>query len=303
MRKERGFFKPITEGVYIHAYNRTVTLGHLDAPFSADEKHMLRFIAEKFLVKYNLELICLVVMDNHFHMLLYCPPNKMTKEEAWKAYNSLHEKKFAKPIPEDDQRVKAVEENSNNISEFLREVQGEFSKWFNISRHYKRTGSLWGGRFKSQLIESDVYLWGCMKYIEMNPVRAGITKTPEEYPFSSYGRWTKEGEHPYENHFFQHISKLANSKVSVEDLRELMALEMKQMRVADTIAKLEDENKVKEAFELRDTIQAELTKKSYQFKAEIIVFSKEDFLTGHIIGSKKFIKEKYRRWARDKQTA
>ena len=156
---------------------------------------------------------------------------------------------------------------------------------------------------KSQLIESDVYLWGCMKYLEMNPVRAGITQTPEEYPHSSYGRWVANDQHPYQSHFFHHISKLANSKVSIDDLRELMALEMKQMKLADTIAKLEDENKVEKAFTLRRSIQEELKKKAYQLKAEIVLFSKENFLSGHIIGSKKFMKEKYRRWARGKQTA
>jgi len=142
-----------------------------------------------------------------------------------------------------------------------------------------------------------------MKYLEMNPVRAGITETPEEYPFSSYGGWNKEGQHPYQNNFFQHISKLANSKVSLEDLRDLMALEMKQMRLADTITKLEDENKVQEAFKLRGTLEEVLRQESYQSKAEIIVLSKEDFLSGHIIGSKEYIKEKYRRWAQDKQIA
>ena len=303
MRKEREFFKPKNEGVYLHVYNRTVTLGQLDFPFSKDEKHMLNFFAEKFLVKYNIELISLVIMSNHFHMLIYCPPNKMNDEEACAAYNNLHEKKFAKPIPLEDQRVKVVVENSNNVSEYMREVQGEFSKWFNKSRPYKRKGSLWEDRFKSQLIESDVYLWGCMKYLEMNPVRAGITQTPEEYPFSTYGRWHKEGQHPYQNKFFQHISKLSNSKVSLEEIRELMALEMKQMRLADTIDKLEDENQIQEAFKLRETLQEELNQKSYELKTEIITFSKEDFLSGHIIGSKDYIKEKYRRWAKDKQSA
>ncbi|MCM8526310.1 MAG: transposase [Lentisphaeraceae bacterium] len=303
MRKEREFFKPKNEGVYLHVYNRTVTLGQLDFPFSKDEKHMLRYFAEKFLIKYNIELISLVVMGNHFHMLIYCPPNKMNPQEACLVYNKLHEKKLMKPIPEDDQRIQAVVENSNNCSEYMREVQGEFSKWFNKSRPYKRKGSLWEDRFKSQLIESDVYLWGCIKYLEMNPVRAGITQNPEEYPYSSFGLWNKSGSHPYQNHFFKHISKLANSKVSIEDLRELMTLEMKQMKLADAIANLEDVNKMEEAQQLRVTLLEELKKKSYTLNAEVIVFSKEDFLSGHVIGSKKFIKEKYRRWVRHKQTA
>jgi len=303
MRREREFFKPNNDGVYLHIYNRTVTLGQLDFPFSNDEKHMLRFIAEKFLIKYNIELISLVIMSNHFHMLVYCPATKMQIEDACIAYNKLHKKKFVKPIPIEDQRIKVLAENSNNISEYLREVQGEFSKWFNKSRPYKRKGSLWEDRFKSQLIESDVYMWGCLKYLEMNPVRAGITRTPEDYSFSSSGGWHNIGEHPYQNHFFKHISKLANSKVSLEEIRELMSLEMQQMELAGTITKLESQDQLIEANKLKKTLQEELRNKSYHLKAEIIVFSKEDFLSGHIIGSKDFIKEKYRQWVRDKESA
>ncbi len=47
-------------------------------------------------------------------------------------------------------------------------------------------GHLWQDRFKSKLIERDDYLIQCGKYIELNPVRAGIVFRPEEYRFSSY---------------------------------------------------------------------------------------------------------------------
>lgn len=51
---------------------------------------------------------------------------------------------------------------------------------------YKRTGTLWEGRYKATLIDSASYLLTCMRYIELNPVRAGMVSHPSEYPWSSY---------------------------------------------------------------------------------------------------------------------
>jgi putative transposase len=51
---------------------------------------------------------------------------------------------------------------------------------------YQRTGTLWEGRYKATLIDSDEYLVTCMRYIELNPVRAGMVADPADYPWSSY---------------------------------------------------------------------------------------------------------------------
>ena len=55
-----------------------------------------------------------------------------------------------------------------------------------VNREYGRTGSLWEGRYKGSLIDSDEYLLACQRYIELNPVRAGMVETPGDYPWSSY---------------------------------------------------------------------------------------------------------------------
>jgi putative transposase len=55
-----------------------------------------------------------------------------------------------------------------------------------INRTYKRSGTLWEGRFRSSIIEQHHYLFICQRYIEMNPVRAGIVNHPGEYLWSSY---------------------------------------------------------------------------------------------------------------------
>jgi putative transposase len=62
-----------------------------------------------------------------------------------------------------------------------------------INRTYKRTGTLWEGRFKHSLIQDDFYYLICSRYIELNPVRAGMVERPEGYPWSSY-RHNAEGQ-------------------------------------------------------------------------------------------------------------
>ena len=71
-----------------------------------------------------------------------------------------------------------------------------------INKSYQRTGTLWEGRYKSSLIDSDAYLLTCMRYIELNPVRAGMVEHPGEYKWSSYDANAQNGtdelieEHP-----------------------------------------------------------------------------------------------------------
>jgi putative transposase len=56
--------------------------------------------------------------------------------------------------------------------------------WFNFL--HQRTGTLWEGRYKATLIDTDAYLFSCLRYIELNPVRAGIVSSPSDYRWSSH---------------------------------------------------------------------------------------------------------------------
>ena len=55
-----------------------------------------------------------------------------------------------------------------------------------INRTYKRSGTLWEGRFRSCLTQSEEYVLACYRYIELNPVRANMANHPRDYPWSSY---------------------------------------------------------------------------------------------------------------------
>lgn len=71
------------------------------------------------------------------------------------------------------------------ISTTMKVVGSRYAQYINLK--YNRTGTLWEGRHRSSLVQTDQYLLRCMRYIELNPVRAGMVNRPEEYRWSSYG--------------------------------------------------------------------------------------------------------------------
>jgi len=74
-------------------------------------------------------------------------------------------------------------EKAGGLSRLMQALGRRYVRWFND--RYRRTGTLWEGRFRSTAVESDRYLLACMRYIELNPVRAGLATTPADYPWSS----------------------------------------------------------------------------------------------------------------------
>lgn len=97
--------------------------------------------------KHNVLIHAWVFMTNHVHLLL---------------------------TPSSDQAT-------SHLMQFLGR---QYVRRFNY--RYQRTGTLFEGRFRSSLVESDRYLLACLQYIELNPVRAGIVTDPGDYPWSSY---------------------------------------------------------------------------------------------------------------------
>jgi putative transposase len=73
---------------------------------------------------------------------------------------------------------------ANSASLLMKGVGQRYVQY--INRAYSRSGSLWEGRYRSCLVESERYLLCCYRYIEMNPVRAKMVNHPAEYRWSSY---------------------------------------------------------------------------------------------------------------------
>jgi putative transposase len=70
------------------------------------------------------------------------------------------------------------------LPKMMQSVGRRYVQQFN--RAQQRTGTLWEGRYRAMLIDSERYFFTCMRYIELNPVRAGIVTRPEDYRWSSF---------------------------------------------------------------------------------------------------------------------
>lgn len=75
-------------------------------------------------------------------------------------------------------------QTDTSVSRTMKEVGSRYAQY--INKQYRRTGTLWEGRHRASLVQSERYLLTCMRYIELNPVRAGLVRRPEEYRWSSY---------------------------------------------------------------------------------------------------------------------
>ncbi len=73
---------------------------------------------------------------------------------------------------------------TGGCSPLMRDLGRSYVRHFN--RRHDRTGTLWEGRFRSCIVESAAYVLACYRYIELNPVRAGIVSHPSAYPWSSH---------------------------------------------------------------------------------------------------------------------
>jgi REP element-mobilizing transposase RayT len=77
-----------------------------------------------------------------------------------------------------------LKENSVELESILKRIAGSYAQWYN--RKYSRVGHLFQDRFKSKAVEDERYLFAAMRYIHMNPVKDNISKSMENYVWSSY---------------------------------------------------------------------------------------------------------------------
>ena len=101
-----------------------------------------------------------------------------------------------------------------------------------VNGHYRRTGTLWEGRFRSCLVADAHYLLTCQRYIELNPVRAGMVARPEDYAWSSYSHHAGLGEQPWLTPHADYLALAAERESRFACYRELVASGIDDVDVA-----------------------------------------------------------------------
>ncbi|MEZ5581564.1 MAG: transposase [Candidatus Competibacteraceae bacterium] len=137
--------------------------------------------------KYTVDLHAYVLMTNHVHLL-------MTPKEG---------------------------EGPSQVMKHLGQRYVQY-----VNRTYRRSGTLWEGRFRSCLVGEEDYLLGCHRYIELNPVRAGIVEHLGEYRWSSYGHNAQGGKNAFIQPHPLYTGLGRNKRLRQEAYRELFRYQL-----------------------------------------------------------------------------
>lgn len=147
------------------------------------EKEELLKILKHMSGVYFVEVHGFCIMGNHFHLLVRMKSpkdytNAAIRKRLWIYYGD-DELKITPAM------LATWRRKLCNLSEYVKDIKQRFSRYYN--REHNRRGYFWGDRFKSVIVERGETLINCMAYIDLNPVRAGLVKRPEDYRWSSLG--------------------------------------------------------------------------------------------------------------------
>lgn len=111
-----------------------------------DKRIFFNMLCEK-LTAFSVKLHAYVLMSNHYHLLL-------------------------------------TPENGSELPHFMQCLGRKYAAYYNTTN--ARTGTVWDGKYFASAIETDYYLLACYRYIELNPVRAGLAQSPAGFAWSSF---------------------------------------------------------------------------------------------------------------------
>lgn len=173
------------EPAVYHVMSRTALDGF---PFGDVEKDFFVGLIKRFSRLYFTEVLGFCCMGNHFHLLVrMLPESDFSDKDIRKRFMEFYgdDRNFSRG------QIPFFREKWSSLSEFVREIKLGFSRFYN--KRHNRRGFFWGDRFKSVVVDNGETLINCLSYIDLNPIRAGIVKRPEEYRWNSIGYHIQTG--------------------------------------------------------------------------------------------------------------
>jgi hypothetical protein len=127
-------------------------------------------------------------MSNHFHLV-----TRMYTADHFS--DDQIRKRLEKWFPEgreiSEQTIATFRERWSSLSTFVKDIKQGFTRYYN--KRHGRKGYFWGDRFKSLIVQNGLSLVNLLAYVDLNPIRAGIVKRPEQYRWCSLGHHVQTG--------------------------------------------------------------------------------------------------------------
>ena len=267
------------QAVY-HVMSRTALVGY---PLGDVEKDFLLNLIKRMSKLYFTEILGFCLMGNHFHLLVkMLPESDFSDSDVKKRCEDFYGEAFVFPVD----NIPFYRTKLSSLSEFVRDVKVNFTRYFN--KRHQRRGYFWGDRFKSVIVDKGETLVNCLAYIDLNPLRAGITNRPEEY------RWSSIGYHMQTDNKDKFLSTdFGLVEFNVKDEKERVRRYRKYMYHAGSIDRPE-KGKVK-------VIDPRILKKEQRKDFKITQASRLRYRTRYftdsgIIGSKEFVSKHYQQF-------
>jgi putative transposase len=176
-----GRLKVRGEPAVYHLISRTTLQGFV---LGDREKDYLLALIKRLSDFYFAEVLGFSLLGNHFHLLVRMHlENSYSDEEVRERCDRRYGEEKAAAL--DDARMHELRGKMGDVSEYVKEIKQSFSRHYN--KLHQKKGYFWAERFKSVIVESGEALINCLAYIELNPVRAGLIKRPEDYRWCSLG--------------------------------------------------------------------------------------------------------------------
>ena len=270
------------EGCYYHLMNR-VAGDKSFLPFGDVDREFGMKLVMRLSRYYLLEFVSMCWMGNHFHIVAYapCEAELPSPAEIAARHNAYYGPDSENAVdPRDEASCLEIGRNMIDISRFMKVFQQGFVYRFNRLR--SRRGHLWGDRFKSTILEGLEALWTAVKYVELNPVRAGLCADPADYRHCAWG-WSKgSGHHPFEADFCKHMRRsLGDEGAGLNDseIMSMFAGELARTIAAESGATSEEIEGAVEKAKRGESMPVRFLRRT------------RHFTDGGILGSKEFVRE------------
>jgi REP element-mobilizing transposase RayT len=205
------------QGVY-HCFSRCVRRAFLygfDALTGRDFSHRKAWLVDRLrhlAAIFAIDVCAYAVLDNHYHVILRtCPDivaawSDLDVASRWLALFPPHPRIKSVPVPSLDQQIRALADCPERIATLRKRLCS--LSWFMArlnefmaraaNKEDKVKGRFWESRFKCQALLDEAAIAACMVYVDLNPIRAGLSVSPEESDFTSIQEriraWQKESK-------------------------------------------------------------------------------------------------------------